>query len=219
MQLPMIWFDFGGVLSPPLEEIYIAYERKTGVSPAQLKAAIKAVADEMNVPTMAPVETGLLTEPEWGSRLRRLLTELNPGIDLSRAELEAFGRQWFDGIVANPDMVTALQTLRDNGFKVGILSNNVAEWAPHWKRIIAGVGEVDCLVDSSEVGCRKPDPQIFDIAVKSASVAPGDSVLIDDVEENCAAAERAGWRAVRFQDNAQVVAELRAITGLSDLAR
>ncbi|MEU3056095.1 HAD family hydrolase [Streptomyces griseus] len=215
----MIWFDFGGVLSPPLEEIYMAFETKTGITPAQLKAAIKGVADEMGVPAMAPVETGLLTEPEWGRRMRRVLAERNPGIDLTRAELEAFGRQWFDGVVANPEMVRALRTLRDNGFRVGILSNNVAEWGPYWKAIIAPAGEVDCLIDSCEVGCRKPDPQIFDIAAKSADVAPEQCVLIDDVQENCAAARSAGWGAVHFQDDAQVLRELHGLTGLAGLTR
>ncbi|MEU6106019.1 HAD family hydrolase [Streptomyces flaveolus] len=219
MRLPMIWFDFGGVLSPPLEDIYTAFETKTGITPAQLKAAIKGVADELDLPTMAPVETGLLTEREWGSRLRRVLAEQNPGIDLQRAELETFGRQWFDGVVANPEMVRALRTLRDSGFRVGILSNNVKEWGPYWKAIIAPAGDVDCLIDSCEVGCRKPDPQIFETAAKSAGVDAKDCVLIDDVQENCAAAQRAGWGSVHFRDDTQVLRELRDLTGLSALTR
>ncbi|MFG2910151.1 MULTISPECIES: HAD family hydrolase [unclassified Kitasatospora] len=215
--LSMVWFDFGGVLSPPLERIYEAYEVKTGISPRQLKAAIKGVADEMGLPTMAPVEVGVISEPEWGRRLARVLAEQNPGIDLSRAELETFGRQWFDGIKANPVMVRAYRYIQDNGVRVGVLSNNVTEWGPYWKAIIAPVGEVDVLIDSSEVGHRKPDPEIFEIAAKTADVSPAECLLIDDVEENLAAARAQGWKTVLYQNDEQTLADLHAATGLAGL--
>ncbi|MER7753363.1 HAD family phosphatase [Kitasatospora sp. NPDC097643] len=215
--LSMVWFDFGGVLSPPLERIYEAYEVKTGITPRQLKAAIKGVADEMGLPTMAPVEVGVISEPEWGRRLARVLAEQNPGIDLSRAELETFGRQWFDGVRANPVMVRAYRYLQENGVRTGILSNNVTEWGPYWKAIIAPVGEVDVLIDSSEVGHRKPDPEIFEIAAKTADVAPVECLLIDDVEENLAAARAQGWKTVLFRDDEQTLADLREATGLAGL--
>lgn len=217
MPLPMVWFDFGGVLSPPLHELYDAYHRKTGILPAQLQAAMKEVADEMGMPTLAPIEIAALTEAEWGRRLRRVLTSRHPELDLSRARLEGFGEQWFDGVTANPVMAGALRNARDNGFRVGILSNNVVEWEPYWRAIVAPAGEVDCLIDSCKVGVRKPDPKIFDLAAKRAGVTPEDCVLVDDLAGNCAAARRQGWHAVHFRDNRQVIAELRHLTGLPSI--
>ncbi|WP_228977038.1 HAD family phosphatase [Streptomyces sp. DH12] len=214
MPLPMIWFDFGGVLSPPLETLYAAYHRKTGIMPEQLQEAMRVVAAEMDMPTLAPIELAALTEIEWGRRLARVLTDRHPGIDLSRARLETFGEQWFEGVSANPLMVCALRHARENGFPVGILSNNVVEWEPHWKAIVAPAGEVDCLIDSCMVGVRKPDPAIFDIAAKTAGAEPADCVLVDDLAENCAAARAQGWRAVHFRDNRQALSDLSRITGL-----
>ncbi|MFC9329467.1 HAD family hydrolase [Kitasatospora sp. NPDC057015] len=216
-KLSMVWFDFGGVLSPPLERIYEAYEVKTGITPRQLKAAIKGVADEMGLPTMAPVEVGVISEPEWGRRLARVLAGQNPGIDLARAELETFGRQWFDGVQANPVMVRAYRHIQENGVRTGVLSNNVTEWGPYWKAIIAPVGEVDVLIDSSEIGHRKPDPEIFDIASKLAGVPAAECLLIDDVEENLAAARAQGWQTVLFRTDEQALADLRAATGQAGL--
>ncbi|OII67320.1 MULTISPECIES: HAD family phosphatase [unclassified Streptomyces] len=217
MPLPMIWFDFGGVLSPPLDDLYDAYHRKTGIPPAYLQAAMKEVASEMGVPTLAPIETAALTEAEWGSRLRRVLTARHPGLDLGRARLETFGEQWFDGVTANPVMVCALRYARDNGFRVGILSNNVVEWEPYWTAIVAPAGEVDCLIDSCRAGVRKPDPAIFDLAAKTAGAAPEDCVLVDDLAENCAAARGQGWRTVHFRDNHQTLHDLRQLTGLPSI--
>ncbi|MER5292881.1 HAD family phosphatase [Streptomyces pharetrae] len=217
MTMPMIWFDFGGVLSPPIDDLFEAYHRKTGITPAQLKTAMKDFADELDMPPLAPIELGVVTEAEWGRGLARALTARHPGIDLSRARLETFGAQWFEGVTANPLMVCALRYARDNGFRVGILSNNVVEWEPHWLPVVAPAGEVDCLVDSCKVGVRKPDPRIFDLAAKTAGAEPGDCVLIDDLAENCEAARAQGWRAVHFRDNAQALDDLRRLTGLPSI--
>ncbi|MFD8593097.1 HAD family hydrolase [Streptomyces sp. NPDC059637] len=217
MNLPMIWFDFGGVLSPPLRDLYLAYEAKTGIAPEQLQDAMREVARGMGLPTLAPVELGLLTEAEWGRRLRSALARLHPGTDLSRARLETFGEQWFDGVTANPVMVGTLRHARENGFRVGVLSNNVPEWEPYWRAIIAPAGELDCLIDSCRVGARKPDEEIFRRAEKEAGVAPGDCVLVDDLAENCEAARRRGWRAVHFRDNGRAVAELRAVAAVPSI--
>ncbi|NLU71993.1 HAD family phosphatase [Streptomyces sp. HNM0575] len=217
MSPPMLWFDFGGVLSPPLDDLYDAYQAKTGIAPEQLKGAIKEVAAAMDLPPLAPVELALLSEAEWGGRLRRVLSDRHPGLDLSRARLESFGEQWFDGVEANPVMVCALRYARDNGFRVGVLSNNVVEWEEHWRRIIAPAGDLDCLVDSCKAGHRKPEAAVFDLAARTAGADPGDCVLIDDLAENCDAARARGWRAVHFRQNRQALADLQQLTGLPSL--
>jgi putative hydrolase of the HAD superfamily len=212
-----VWFDFGGVLSPPLQVLFDTYQQRTGISRAQLWAAMTAADAELGLPTLASVELAVRTEAEWGARLRHHLAAADPGIDLSRARLEEFGAQWFAGIEPNHVMVNTLRYLRDNGVGVGILSNNVVEWGPHWKRMIAATGKVDALVDSCEVGARKPQPEIFDIAEKMSGRAGERFLLIDDVEENCAAARNAGWTAIRFRDNLQVCRELVAHTGVPSI--
>jgi putative hydrolase of the HAD superfamily len=212
-----VWFDFGGVLSPPLQVLFDTFETRTGISRAQLWAAMTAADAELGLPTLAGVELAVRTEAEWGARLRHHLTEADPGIDLSRARLEEFGAQWFDGIRPNRIMVNTLRHLRENGTGAGILTNNVVEWGPHWKRVIADVGEVDALVDSCEVGARKPQPEIFTIAEKMSMRSGEHFLLIDDVEENCAAARNAGWSAICFHDNIQVCRELFGHTGVPSI--
>lgn len=212
-----VFFDFGGVLSPPLQVLFDVYEERTGISRTQLWGAMTAADAELGLPTLASVELGIRTEAEWGARLRHHLAEANPGIDLSRARLEEFSAQWFAGIEPNHVMINTLRYLRDYGVGVGILTNNVTEWGPHWKRMVAGTGEVDALVDSCEIGARKPQPEIFEIAEKVVNRADERFVLIDDVEENCAAARAAGWTAIRFADNIQVCRELFGITGVPSI--
>jgi putative hydrolase of the HAD superfamily len=213
----MLWFDFGGVLSPPMSELFARFEDRTGITPAQLGGALHAVAAPLGLPDLAPIELGVLSEAEWGRAMARELAARHPGIDLSRARFESFGAQWFEGVAANQQMVATARHARENGFRIGVLSNNVPEWEPYWHRIIEPLGEVDCLIDSCRVQVRKPDLEIFRIAEREAGVAAEDCVLIDDLAENCSGARAAGWRAVHFRGNAQAVRELQGLTGLAAL--
>ena len=60
------------------------------------------------------------------------------------------------------------------------------------------------------MGLRKPDPAIFRLVCDRLGVAPEGCLFIDDVDANCAAAAELGMAAVRFRDNAQAIAEIRA---------
>lgn len=54
---------------------------------------------------------------------------------------------------------------------------------------------------SSEIGLRKPDPACFKFVLEDASLNPAETVMVDDMEENCLAAENAGMQALRVPEN------------------
>lgn len=58
----------------------------------------------------------------------------------------------------------------------------------------------DVIVDSSEVGATKPDPQIYEIAQAKAGCPPGEILLIDDSQPNIIAAGKQGWNILSFDD-------------------
>ncbi|BBF84970.1 HAD-superfamily hydrolase subfamily IA, variant 3 [Aquitalea magnusonii] len=208
----MIWFDFGGVLSPPIPALFQQYQQKTGLAPAQLQQAMRDVAAQMALPMLAPVENAVISEAEWGRRLENALRMRHPEIDLSRARLREFGAQWFAGVSPNRTMLQAVRQLKAAGYQVGILTNNVLEWEPHWRAMLQLDSVVELVVDSCKEGCRKPDARFFAIAAQRAAVQPADCLLIDDVQENIEAAASLGWHTLWFQDNAQTLLELENIT-------
>ncbi|MGW4774847.1 HAD-IA family hydrolase [Nocardia sp. NPDC004278] len=205
-----VFLDFGGVLSPPIEDLFTDYERKTGITPADLKWAMRQVADQLDVEPLAPIELAMIPETEWVDRMHAVLRARDPGIDLSRSE-RAFGSQWFAGHQANPAMRGLAFDLLERGHQVGILTNNVVEWEPVWRRMVDLDDVVELVVDSCRVGVRKPDPRIFEVASTRAAVASEGCLLVDDLAENCAAAVAAGWRAVQFRDAAQAISELEQL--------
>ncbi|WDU64860.1 HAD family phosphatase [Pseudomonas poae] len=213
--LQFIWFDFGGVLSPPIPALFEQYQVKTGLAPRVLQQAMSDVADELGVPMLAPVENALLTEEQWGTRLANALRRRDPQIDLSRAHLTTFGAQWFAGVPANAPLVAAVRALKRAGFRVGILTNNVVEWELHWRAMVGLDEVVDLIVDSSQEGSRKPDAAFFQVATARSGVAPQHSLLIDDVAENIEAAAALGWQVLHFIDNHQALAQLQRLTAVS----
>ncbi|HET6413746.1 MAG TPA: HAD family phosphatase [Anaeromyxobacter sp.] len=66
----------------------------------------------------------------------------------------------------------------------------------------------DTLVVSSEVGCLKPDPAIYLIALRRLGVEPGDALFVDDRAENVAGATAVGLQALLFKGDGSV-GELR----------
>ncbi|TFY94156.1 HAD family phosphatase [Pseudomonas nabeulensis] len=213
--LKFVWFDFGGVLSPPIPALFEQYQAKTGLAPRVLQQAMRDVADDLGVPMLAPVESALLTEQEWGQRLEQALRRRYPQIDLSRARLQTFGEQWFAGVPANAPLVAAVRALKRAGWRVGILTNNVVEWAPYWRAMVGLDEVVELIVDSSQERTRKPQAAFFQVAIERSGVAAKHSLLIDDVLENIEAAAALGWQVLHFTDNHQAITQLQRLTGVS----
>jgi putative hydrolase of the HAD superfamily len=209
MKVRAIWFDFGGVLSPPIDELFLVYQRKTGVSRAQMEAAMAEVARPLGVHPLAPIELALMTQVEWGRRMREALTRLHPELDLERCDFDNHGDQWFADHQANAEMIALMREIKQRGHKVGVLTNNVVEWERPWRTMLNIDTLVDDIVDSCKVGARKPEPEIFRIAATRVGCSPEECLLIDDLEENCLAAQANGWQAIVFRANGQVATDLR----------
>ncbi len=97
--------------------------------------------------------------------------------ELARQVYDAFGEaaRWrpYD------DVLPALHRLKDQGLTLGIISN--------WDRRLVslldtlGIGDlVDTVVSSADVGLRKPDPRIFELACGRVGVAPGRAAHVGD---------------------------------------
>jgi HAD superfamily hydrolase (TIGR01509 family) len=72
----------------------------------------------------------------------------------------------------------------------------------------------EAVINSSEVGTKKPDEKIYTIACQALRVHPVEAVLIDDSAENVAAARRLEMRGILFRSADPLRDDLRAL-GLS----
>lgn len=96
-----------------------------------------------------------------------------------------------------PGMEALLGALSARGLAIHALSNY-----PCWYRMIEERLALSRYLAwsfvSCETGVRKPDPRAYLGAAAHLGVAPGECLLIDDREGNCAAARALGMEAVRF---------------------
>ncbi|GAA1279262.1 hypothetical protein GCM10009646_77820 [Streptomyces aureus] len=203
----MVWCDFGGVLSPPVDEAFARLASAAGVPVQDLAAAARAVAAAMGLDGVAaPLERGVLSQREWGRRVTAALApRWHPLIDLGR-----FGDHFYTGRVLNTALLDHLTSLRECGVRLGLLTNSVKEWEPHRAAMFAAAGRSDAVFDavlrSHEVGVAKPDEAMFALAEAVFGTPPGQCVLIDDVTDNCEAARRRGWTALPHTTTEQTVA-------------
>jgi len=106
------------------------------------------------------------------------------------------------------DTVALLHRLHDLGHALYFLSNMPAPYADHLDATHDFIGLFRDGVYSARVGLIKPEAAIFAHAQQSFGIAANDTLFIDDVDHNVAAARGAGWRAVHFRDPQQCEAEL-----------
>jgi len=71
----------------------------------------------------------------------------------------------------------------------------------------------DVVVLSSEVGCIKPNPAIYQLAADRLEVLPQECLMIDDSEANVAGARQAGMQGLQYQTLEQCQTELQSLLG------
>jgi epoxide hydrolase-like predicted phosphatase len=198
--------DFGGVLTSPLIDSFVAYQDSSGVSLEQLGKAIAAIGAEHGVNPLFELETARLSEAEFMGAIGAHLTE-----QLGRPiEMDDFGERYFATLEPNPAVIDYMRALRGRGYRLAICTNNVREWADRWRALLPADEIFDVVVDSAFVGTRKPERRIYEITLERLGVPADAALLVDDVEVNCDAARELGMRAVHFRSTEQAIDEIEA---------
>jgi putative hydrolase of the HAD superfamily len=120
-----------------------------------------------------------------------------------------------------PRMVTALDTLKANGFTLGCITNNVpsgkgagmAGTIAKAQAIDAIMARFDHVIESSKVGVRKPDPRIYQMMCSALGVAAEQCVYLDDLGINCKPAAALGMAAIKVVDGDQALTDLGVLLG------
>ena len=94
-------------------------------------------------------------------------------------------------------VIDRIRHLRTDGYRTGLVTNNVKEASSQWRELVPVEELFDVIVDSSEVGMRKPNPAIFLHALELlGGVAPERAVFLDDAPGNVIGAQAAGLHGI-----------------------
>jgi putative hydrolase of the HAD superfamily len=115
--------------------------------------------------------------------------------------LHYFEEQFPESCVPMPRLTDTLDSLRERGVKIGLITNGRALMQ---NRKIDGLGIrplLDSVVISGDLGVRKPDPRIFAAALEDLAVASASAAYVgDNPEADILGAKRSGMFAVWRRD-------------------
>lgn len=198
--------DFGGVLTTPLLAAFAAVQDEVGVSAESLGMAMREGLDEGEELPLFRLERGEISEDEF---LRRLEDGLESILG-HRPHLHRFRHMFFEALDPNEQMIGLMRELKAEGLRMAMLTNNVREWEPLWRSMLPVDEIFETIVDSAFVGCRKPEPRIYELTLERIGMPAEACLFVDDLTTNCEAAREIGMTAIRFRDNEQAIAEIRA---------
>ena len=201
--------DFGGVLTTPLVQSFMAFQDQTGITGETLGLAMQAATEANGHNPLFQMERGEISEDAF---LAQLTKHLEPLLG-HPPEMHRFKEIYFEALDPNPPMIELMRELKTAGYRMAMLTNNVKEWEPLWRSMLPVDEIFETVVDSAFVGCRKPESRIYAITLERLGLPAESCIFIDDVKVNCEGAERAGIAAVHFQENEQAIAEIRSLLG------
>ena len=149
--------------------------------------------------------------------------------ELTLAEVRAANRAAFEAAGVGPmppptdmafevneEIVELVRDLHAAGFRTGLLTNNARELRDRWWGLLPYDELFDDVVDSHEVGMRKPNPAIYRLALERLGATADRTAFLDDIASNVAAALAEGMVGVLVEgDGAAAIAHVRELAGLS----
>ena len=189
-----VLFDFGGVFTPSPFEAADELNSDSSLESGRLRELIFGPYDRDTDHPWHCLERGEITLAE--ARGRIIALGQAEGVDTDPFRL--FRRMSRDrGEGPRDAFVERARALRGAGYRTGLVTNNAREFRDGWRRSLPIDELFDVVVDSSEVGVRKPDRRIFELALEGLDgIAAARAVFVDDHPGNVRAAERLGMRGV-----------------------
>ena len=199
-----VFWDFGGVITSSPFEAFNRYEEANGL-PRDFIRSVNSVDPDTNA--WAKIERREVSAAEFDS--------------LFADESERLGYRVPGGDVLSclygsvrPEMVAALDRLREEGFILACLTNNVLGSTGDRPDVDDAMSRFDHIIESSKVGVRKPEPAFYELACSTAGVEPSDVVFLDDLGINLKPAAAMGMVTIKVVDWRESLRELGAVLGL-----
>ena len=196
----VLW-DFGGVILSSPFEAFNRFEASQGLPRDHIRR-VNATNPDANA--WALLERNEVTPAQFDELFATESAAL--GHEVRGADVLAL----LAGDV-RPRMVAALRSVIDSGLLTACLTNNVVSRGEVDERSRA-VAEIMSLfhvvVESSKVGCRKPEPRFYEIACEQLGVQPNECVFLDDLGINLKPAAAMGMRTIKVGDPDVALSEL-----------
>lgn len=210
-RLDAVLFDFSGVMVSSAFDAFARNAADHGMSEDEFLEFLLGPYAEDGDHAWHRAERGEIGIMDWATDTMARAEEAGMGLDLS------FMVKTLGDLEVYEVMVDAARSLRGLGYRTALVTNNIAEGRDSWRPMLPLDELFDDVIDSSEVGMRKPNPEIYLLALQRLGIVDGNpieparAVMLDDHPGNCAGALAAGLQAIQVEDPAIAVDELRAL--------
>jgi len=106
---------------------------------------------------------------------------------------------WSNSLAVEPEVIEALRAIRSDDYRMGLVSNMSLSHESIWADVerLGLARFFDGAVFSSGFGYRKPDPRIFEEALRMIEADPGEAVFVGDrLADDIAGARAVGMRTI-----------------------
>jgi len=207
MYKAVLW-DFGGVVTSSPFEAFNRYEKERGL-PADFLRSINATNPDSNA--WAQLESSQVTVDEF-DELFAQEAELKGHRVMGKDVLELLSGD------VRPEMVNALKAIKAQ-HRIGCITNNVntgqgpgmAKSSEKAAQVAEIMALFDVVIESSKVGIRKPDPEIYRMTCEQMSIQPEETIYLDDLGINLKPARALGMATIKVLNADQALDELETL--------
>jgi FMN phosphatase YigB (HAD superfamily) len=230
-QIDAVIFDFGGVLASNGRPTDVAKRFPNDPVDKVMKVMMGDYGQDTDHPWHR-LERGEISMLEYRDQLAPLVLEA--GLQMSEGALlppptnnSTAGSSTASGSSANSQssigfafepnhsVIELVHELKSSGFRLGVLTNNVRELRHAWWPMLDFANIFDDVVDSHEVGMRKPNRAIYELALNRLGVEAHRAAFLDDAQSNVDAASALGIHGIWVDvDPTQAVQSVRQLANL-----
>ncbi|MEC7830783.1 MAG: HAD-IA family hydrolase [Pseudomonadota bacterium] len=202
MNYKAILWDFGGVVTSSPFEAFNEYEGANGL-PIDLIRTINSENPDSNA--WAKFESSRVSVDEFDELFFQ--EALKKGFNVRGKDIIKL----LSGSIRK-NMVGFLKELKVS-YKLGCITNTVntkedlTDKESQLKK--EAMGLFDHVVESSKVGIRKPNPEIYKMSCEALSVEPKDCIYLDDLGINLKPARELGMATIKVVDPEEAIQEVR----------
>ena len=206
-QFECIFWDFGGVFTGSPFYATDNYSKQLGIETQELTKLVLGYGLEDGEHHWHKLERGEIS-------LKHATKEIISSVENSGIkgfEIRDFFKSIGGASNTTAAMFNAVRRFKEMGLAQYILSNNIREFSSSWKSMLPE-NLFDGIIDSSEVGVRKPNPEIFALALQVSGLPAAKTVFLDDYPEHVTVASSLGIKSIHVGPNPlDAVSELESL--------
>ena len=200
MKYKAIIWDFGGVITSSPFDAFNEFEEVNGL-PKDIIRTINSENPDMNA--WAQFESNSITIDQFDDLF--LKEAKAKGFDIKGRDIIKL----LKGSIRE-NMVSFLRELKSN-FKLGCITNNVKPSSEENtdNETKEAMSIFDHVIESSIVGIRKPNPEIYMLSCDALNVSPDQCIYLDDLGINLKPARELGMTTIKVIQPEDAIQEVR----------